>query len=82
MSAPPPQPSQKLGPITQINFITSNAHKLAEVQAILGAVEGVELRSKKLDLVEAQGASIAEIAGAKCRSAAELVSLFTFWFSG
>jgi len=58
---------------TQLNFITGNANKLAEVRAIL-ADTGVELSSKALDLPELQG-GIEEISRDKCRRAAEAVSV-------
>jgi inosine triphosphate pyrophosphatase len=54
-----------------LNFITSNANKLAEVRAILGDV--IQLSSRSLELVEIQG-SIEEIAVDKARRAAEAVS--------
>jgi inosine triphosphate pyrophosphatase len=53
-----------------LNFITGNANKLTEVQAILGGV--VDLQSQKLDLVEIQG-TIEEISADKCRRAADAV---------
>ena len=55
-----------------LNFITGNAHKLAEVRSILGDA-GVDLQSKALDLVEIQGTS-EEIARDKCRRAAREVT--------
>lgn len=57
-------------PPLELNFITSNSNKLAEVQAILGDI--VPLRSRSLDLVEIQGA-IEDISKDKCRRAADLV---------
>jgi hypothetical protein len=53
-----------------LNFITGNANKLTEVQAILGGV--INLQSQKLDLVEIQG-TIEEISTDKCRRAADAV---------
>ncbi|KAF8430484.1 inosine triphosphate pyrophosphatase, partial [Terfezia claveryi] len=55
-------------------FITGNANKLREVQAILTATtEGVvELQSRDLDLPELQG-SVEEVSTEKCRRAAETV---------
>lgn len=55
----------------ELNFITGNKNKLAEVKVILGDV--VDLRSQALDLVEIQG-TIDEISVDKCRRAAEAVS--------
>jgi hypothetical protein len=55
---------------SQLNFITGNKHKLAEVQAILGGA--VDLQSRSIDLVEIQG-TIEEISKDKCRRAAEEV---------
>ena len=54
-----------------LNFITSNANKLAEVRAILGDV--VELQSNNVEVPELQG-GVVEIAVAKARSAADKVS--------
>ncbi|KAI5806679.1 inosine triphosphate pyrophosphatase-like protein [Peziza echinospora] len=51
-------------------FITGNANKLAEVQAILAGK--VELISRELDLPELQG-SIDEVSSDKCRRAVEIV---------
>lgn len=51
-------------------FITGNANKLAEVQAILAGK--VHLQSQELDLPELQG-SIQEVSTDKCRRAAEIV---------
>ncbi|KFY26327.1 hypothetical protein V493_04163 [Pseudogymnoascus sp. VKM F-4281 (FW-2241)] len=56
--------------LSQLNFITGNKHKLAEVQAILG--DAVDLQSRSIDLVEIQG-TIEEISKDKCRRAAEQV---------
>ena len=56
----------------ELNFITSNKNKLAEVQAILGEI--VPLKSQSVDLTEIQG-TIEEISKDKCRRAAEVVSL-------
>jgi len=57
-------------PPPELNFITGNRNKLAEVQAILG--DTVDLRSQALDLIEIQG-TIEEISRDKCLRAAELV---------
>ena len=65
-------------PLEQLNFITGNRNKLAEVKAILGDV--VPLQSKSLDLTEIQGA-MEDISKDKCRRAATIVGfliLFTF----
>lgn len=55
----------------QLNFITGNKNKLAEVQAIL-APTGVDLRNQNVDLLEIQG-TIEEISKDKCRRAADTV---------
>ena len=60
----------------ELNFITGNKNKLAEVQAILAATP-VELRSQNVDLVEIQG-TIEEISTDKARRAAAAVSWFFF----
>lgn len=57
-------------PPTELNFITGNTNKLAEVQSILG--DTVPLRSRSLDLAEIQG-SMEDISKDKCRRAADLV---------
>lgn len=57
-------------PPTELNFITGNTNKLAEVQSILG--DTVPLRSRSLDLAEIQG-TIEDISKDKCRRAADLV---------
>jgi inosine triphosphate pyrophosphatase len=54
----------------QLNFITGNKNKLAEVQAILG--DAVDLQSQAIDLIEIQG-TIEEISADKCRRAADAV---------
>ena len=58
--------------LKQINFITGNKNKLAEVKAILGHV--VQLQSQSLDLTEIQG-TIEDISMDKCRRAAEIVGV-------
>ena len=50
----------------ELNFITGNANKLAEVRAILG--DTVVLKNQSLDLVEIQ-----EVSTDKCKRAAEIV---------
>ena len=55
----------------ELNFITSNEDKLAEVAAILG--DTVQLRNQSLDLIEIQG-TIDEISVDKCQRAAEMAS--------
>lgn len=55
----------------ELNFITGNKNKLAEVQAILSETP-VQLQSQNVDLVEIQG-TIEEISTDKCRRAAEAV---------
>lgn len=64
-------------PPSTLNFITGNANKLAEVEAILGDV--VPLKSRSLDLVEIQG-SIEEISRDKCKRAADIVGDLKFLF--
>ena len=58
-------------PLRELNFITGNTNKLAEVQAILGGV--VPLKSQSFDLTEIQGTK-EEVSKDKCRRAAEIVS--------
>lgn len=55
-----------------LNFITGNKNKLAEVQAILSSTP-VELKSQNVDLLEIQG-TIEEISTDKARRAADAVS--------
>lgn len=57
-------------PLEQLNFITGNQNKLAEVKAILGDI--VPLQSQSLDLTEIQG-TIEDISKDKCRRAAAIV---------
>lgn len=57
--------------LSEINFITGNKNKLAEVRAILGSV--IEVKNQAVDVPEIQG-SIEEIAREKCKRAAEVVS--------
>lgn len=59
----------------QLNFITGNKNKLAEVQAIL-APTGVDLSNQSVDLLEIQG-TIEEISKDKCRRAADMVNIKT-----
>lgn len=59
----------------QLNFITGNKNKLAEVQAIL-APTGVDLSNQSVDLLEIQG-TIEEISKDKCRRAADTVDMKT-----
>lgn len=56
--------------LKELNFITSNRNKFAEVQAILG--DEVSLTTQSLNLTEIQG-SIENIALDKCRRATEIV---------
>ncbi|KAF3908724.1 Nucleoside-triphosphatase [Arthrobotrys entomopaga] len=56
-------------PLEKITFVTGNAGKLAEVQAILGKY--IKIENHGLDLEEIQG-SIEEVSSAKCRKAAEI----------
>ncbi|KAK9771554.1 putative Inosine triphosphate pyrophosphatase [Seiridium cardinale] len=55
----------------EVNLMTGNANKLADIRAILGP-QGILVKSQALDLPEIQG-TIEEITIAKCRRAAELV---------
>lgn len=59
----------------ELNFITGNKNKLAEVQAILSETP-VKLQSQAVDLVEIQG-TIEEISTDKARRAAEAVCLLS-----
>lgn len=56
---------------TELNFITGNKHKLAEVQAILSSTP-VKLQSRAIDLPELQG-TIEDISKDKAKRAAEAV---------
>ncbi|KAJ3988337.1 inosine triphosphate pyrophosphatase-like protein [Lentinula detonsa] len=59
--------------MSKLVFVTGNANKLKEVQAILSAGnQPVEINSKSLEIDEIQG-STQEVAKAKCRRAAELL---------
>lgn len=60
-------------PPHELNFITGNDNKLAEVKAILDDI--LPLRSQSLDLAEIQG-SIEDISKDKCRRAATIVTHF------
>jgi inosine triphosphate pyrophosphatase len=60
---------------TTLNFITGNANKLAEVQAILGEVKDLTLQSRNVEGAEIQG-TIEEVARDKCSRAAVAVSFF------
>lgn len=66
----PSLPSASMAP-KELNFITGNKNKLAEVQAILSATP-VKLQNQALDLLEIQG-TIEEVSKDKCRRAAEAV---------
>ncbi|KAH7203191.1 inosine triphosphate pyrophosphatase-like protein [Fusarium oxysporum] len=57
--------------MNDINLITGNANKIADIKATL-APAGITVHSQSLDLPEIQG-SIEEITIAKCRRAAEMV---------
>lgn len=59
----------------QINFITGNTGKLAEVQALLKD-STIKLQNIAIDVPEIQGA-IDEIARTKCQHAAKLVGFAT-----
>lgn len=63
-------------PLEQLNFITGNKNKLAEVKAILSDV--VLLQSQFLDLTEIQG-TIKDISMDKCRRAAAIVGFSTLF---
>ncbi|KIJ57241.1 hypothetical protein M422DRAFT_219150 [Sphaerobolus stellatus SS14] len=56
----------------KIVFVTGNANKLAEVQAILSDGTPLVVESQNFDLPELQGTT-EEIAAEKCKRAAELV---------
>jgi hypothetical protein len=58
--------------LEKIIFVTGNANKLTEVQAIIGHL--VQVENKKIDLDELQG-TIDQISKDKCRRAAEIVRL-------
>lgn len=60
-------------PLKELNFITGNQNKLAEVKAILGDI--VPLKSQSLDLTEIQG-TIEDVSKDKCRRAAAIVRIF------
>lgn len=62
----------------ELNFITGNANKLAEVQAILSATP-VKLQSQNIDLPELQG-TIEEISTDKAKRAAEAVGGLPLFF--
>lgn len=57
----------------ELNFITGNKNKLAEVQAILSATP-VKLQNQSIDLPELQG-TIEEISRDKALRAAEVVCI-------
>lgn len=59
----------------EINLITGNANKLADIKAILEPIE-ILVKNQAIDLPEIQG-TIEEITTAKCRRAADLVCLTT-----
>jgi len=63
-------------PSKTLHFITGNANKLAEVQAILGGV--VPFTSQSLDLTEIQG-TIEDISKDKCRRATDIVRLSKYY---
>jgi inosine/xanthosine triphosphate pyrophosphatase family protein len=70
---------------TSLTFITSNAHKLSEVRAILlpgpaaSPPPTLTLHSLALDIPEIQAGSVEEIAREKCRRAAGLVGFFLLY---
>jgi inosine triphosphate pyrophosphatase len=64
----------------EINLITGNANKLADIKAILGPI-GILVKNQAIDLPEIQG-SIEEITTEKCRRAAELVGYIAERFRG
>ncbi|CAK7567650.1 MAG: nucleoside triphosphate pyrophosphohydrolase ham1 [Sporothrix epigloea] len=63
----------------ELNFVTGNANKLAEVKAILSPAEGaasaagITVSSCKVDLIEIQAATMEEVTLDKCRRAVELI---------
>ena len=70
----------------ELNFVTGNANKLAEVKAILEPADGsaspaaITVTSRKVDLIEIQAATMEEVTLDKCRRAVELVCSFLFFF--
>ncbi|CAK7267925.1 nucleoside triphosphate pyrophosphohydrolase ham1 [Sporothrix epigloea] len=63
----------------ELNFVTGNANKLAEVKAILSPAAGaaspadITVTSCKVDLLEIQAATMEEVTLDKCRRAVELI---------
>ncbi|KAJ3179560.1 nucleoside triphosphate pyrophosphohydrolase ham1 [Geranomyces variabilis] len=57
--------------IDNITFVTGNANKLREVQAILSPA-GINIRSESLDLPELQG-TLTQVSSEKARTAANLL---------
>ncbi|CAK7217852.1 nucleoside triphosphate pyrophosphohydrolase ham1 [Sporothrix bragantina] len=63
----------------ELNFVTGNANKLAEVKAILEPAEGsaspaaITVTSRKVDLIEIQAGTMEEVTLDKCRRAVELI---------
>lgn len=62
--------------LKELNFITGNSNKLVEVKAILG--DAVTLKSQSFNLTEIQG-TIEEIVLNKCRRAADIVHIFSYY---
>ncbi|KAK6534757.1 nucleoside triphosphate pyrophosphohydrolase ham1 [Arthrobotrys megalospora] len=58
-------------PLDRVTFVTGNAGKLAEVQAILG--QYITIENHALDLEEIQG-TVEEVSSAKCKKAAEALN--------
>lgn len=62
-----------------LNFITGNANKLREVKLVLEPA--IQVTNQAIDLEEVQG-TLEEVTIAKCRKAADIVSLsFSLSFS-
>lgn len=64
-----------------LHFITSNAHKLAEVRAILEPglkAQGITLTNQSVELEEIQAASAEEVTRDKCARAAKAVCICLF----
>ncbi|KAJ3400569.1 nucleoside triphosphate pyrophosphohydrolase ham1, partial [Chytridiales sp. JEL 0842] len=52
-----------------ITFVTGNANKLKEVEAILATASHIKLVNQKIDLPELQAATAVEVAIDKCKRA-------------
>lgn len=56
-----------------VTFVTGNANKLREVQAILASAKHIVLDSHKLDLPELQAKTAREVSIDKCKRAVEIL---------